>query len=397
MSSDRPLFSVVIPTYDRAACIEAALESVRAQSRRDWECIVVDDGSTDATSERVGAWVARDVRFRLHRQSNGGVSAARNAGIRLARGEWLVLLDSDDRLLPWALECYRRGSNAHPDLDLVGARLAVEGARISRPSFDGLRIERADYFFEGGGGRSHFTVISTAVRRAALSRSGGFDERLSTGADSDFMLRLAALGEVAVVPWPVSVIGRVDEGMFARGVASGKRLRAEIGSYTGFPNSAVVQERLGGDDARLERLRAYCARRVRLLEITELVRDGRYADAAAEFAVWFADPTSEREKILHASRWLPYLFNPPRNAWRAARRFGGELAELAHALDAQRQATASAFVRERLLASAFYEGRRRLVDGRDATGLLVWIGAGLACPSPRSALAVLVKRLARSA
>src|SRR5690242_13806787 len=88
-----PLISVVIPTFNRARCVANAVDSVLVQTFKDCEVIVVDDGSTDATAEVLKGYGNR---VRVIQQSNRGVSAARNAGIRSARGEWIAFLDSDD-------------------------------------------------------------------------------------------------------------------------------------------------------------------------------------------------------------------------------------------------------------------------------------------------------------
>ncbi len=93
-----PLVSICIPTYNRAALVQEAVASVLAQTWREFELIVVDDGSTDDTTEALAAYASR-IRL-IRRESRGGVSAARNTGIAAARGEWLAFLDSDDLWRP---------------------------------------------------------------------------------------------------------------------------------------------------------------------------------------------------------------------------------------------------------------------------------------------------------
>ena len=99
-----PLFSVIIPTHDRLELLKKAVQSIREQSFLDYEIIVVDDGSKDGTRD----WLAANECW-LHgiRQSNKGPGAARNAGARVARGEYLAFLDSDDVWFPWTLDVYR--------------------------------------------------------------------------------------------------------------------------------------------------------------------------------------------------------------------------------------------------------------------------------------------------
>ena len=95
--------SVVMPCYQSGETVERSVRSVQAQTMADWELIAVDDGSTDDTLARLRALQTDEPRMRVLHQDNAGVSAARNAGIDAARGEWLFFLDADDRLTPDAL------------------------------------------------------------------------------------------------------------------------------------------------------------------------------------------------------------------------------------------------------------------------------------------------------
>ncbi len=100
---DSSLVSVVIPTYNRADCLAQTLSSVFAQTHREIEILLVDDGSTDGTRALVERCWSGDSRLRYIQQPNGGVSAARNRGMREARGAYIALLDSDDSWMPWKL------------------------------------------------------------------------------------------------------------------------------------------------------------------------------------------------------------------------------------------------------------------------------------------------------
>ena len=119
-----PLISVIIPLYNKEAIIERSVQSVLSQSFKDFELIVVDDGSTDNSAKIVEN--IQDERIRLFYQENGGPSKARNTGINYAQGEWVLFLDADDELLPNALDkLYEVGSNfSHIDI--------IDGAYIVR-------------------------------------------------------------------------------------------------------------------------------------------------------------------------------------------------------------------------------------------------------------------------
>ena len=96
--ADHPLVSVIIPTYNRATLVVEAVASALAQTYRDFEVLVVDDGSTDGTLKALAPFLGEVKLLRLSRRR--GVSAARNLGIRAARSRWLAFLDSDDLWLP---------------------------------------------------------------------------------------------------------------------------------------------------------------------------------------------------------------------------------------------------------------------------------------------------------
>ncbi|MDY0039233.1 MAG: glycosyltransferase family A protein, partial [Desulforhabdus sp.] len=107
--------SVIIPTYNRASFLKEALDSVLLQQNAEMEVIVVDDGSTDDTAAIVESF-GRAVTYLY--QSNAGVSAARNTGIKAARGRWLALLDSDDLWLPGKLQFQLELLNRHKDIKI---------------------------------------------------------------------------------------------------------------------------------------------------------------------------------------------------------------------------------------------------------------------------------------
>ncbi|WOC52442.1 hypothetical protein BPO_1795 [Bergeyella porcorum] len=95
-----PLISIIIPIYNAEAYLDETLASVFAQTYSNWECIIVNDGSTDNSLSIAKQWAEKDLRFKVFSQENAGVSAARNYGIDLAKGEYLVFIDSDDTTNP---------------------------------------------------------------------------------------------------------------------------------------------------------------------------------------------------------------------------------------------------------------------------------------------------------
>ncbi len=126
-----PAISIVTPTWNRAHTLPRALDSLLRQTCADWEAIVVDDGSTDDTRARMEEYTARDPRIRYVAQAtNRGVLAARNTAFDRATGDWITTLDSDDELVPEALEVLLAAASRDPSIDSVGANCvdSVTGA-----------------------------------------------------------------------------------------------------------------------------------------------------------------------------------------------------------------------------------------------------------------------------
>lgn len=195
-----PLVSVVIPAYNVAPFIRSAVESALQQSWKNIEVIVVDDGSTDGTSEALVQTV--DPRLTVIPQSNRGSSAARNTGISAARGEYVAFLDGDDLWTRDKLERHVRFLESHPATDMAfslsriidefGRSTGRSSQRVSGTiSFRRLMLENV---VNNGS--------ATVLRRSALNRVGGFDEYLRACVDYDLWLRISLLrpGNVHCIP-----------------------------------------------------------------------------------------------------------------------------------------------------------------------------------------------------
>lgn len=113
-----PKFSVIIPVHNIAPYLKECLDSVLNQSFPDWECVVVNDGSTDESGTILDAYAAKDRRFRVFHQKNRGVGAARNFALEQVKGEWILFLDGDDVWAPQMLETVSRGIADYPEGEL---------------------------------------------------------------------------------------------------------------------------------------------------------------------------------------------------------------------------------------------------------------------------------------
>lgn len=201
------VISVVIPLYNKALTIDAAIASVVAQSWADWRLIVVDDGSRDSGPELVSQWEAKDPRIKLVSQANAGVSAARNHGAAMSSSEYVAFLDADDVWLPDHLENLAALSQAVPEAVMwAAAYRLVDDVGNDRPVH--LQPEVAgglgyylidDYFTESV--RHEFPVHSSAVmvRKSALQAIGGFPVGVRSGEDVLTWARLSCMG-----PFPIS-------------------------------------------------------------------------------------------------------------------------------------------------------------------------------------------------
>jgi glycosyltransferase involved in cell wall biosynthesis len=209
--SDQPVVSVVIPAYNRVDTVCAAVQSVLSQSYADLELLVVDDGSSDGTIDQLSE--IDDPRLRLlSNPHNVGVSAARNTGIRNARGAWVAFQDSDDEWMPRKLE-KQMARIASLGPDCVGAYCGM--TIVGSPSI--LRSEASSerYYPDETLGMREGNILSALLRtslistqtlvarRDMLTQIGGFDEALPALVDWDCVLRLARIGPFAFVDEPL--------------------------------------------------------------------------------------------------------------------------------------------------------------------------------------------------
>ncbi len=170
-----PLFSIIIPTYNRGHIIHRAIESVLDQSCIDWELIIVDDGSNDYTMEIIGKY-KNDKRVTLHYQENNGVCSARNKGMSLAQGEYLVFLDSDDALEVNYLATFTELLiNTKYDCIFCGVEIRYPGLS------EVTQIKTSPESFLTG---------SFCIRSEVIGQIGGYDENLSYGENTELGFRL---------------------------------------------------------------------------------------------------------------------------------------------------------------------------------------------------------------
>ncbi|MEM7713899.1 MAG: glycosyltransferase family A protein [Cyanobacteria bacterium P01_A01_bin.68] len=195
--------TIVLPAYNASEYLAETINSVFSQTYKDFELLVIDDGSTDNTRDIVNDFCQRDSRIRLISQENQGVSVARNNGIKMAKGKYIAFLDSDDLWVPNKLARHVEHLQANPKLGLSFARvefLSFDGkstGNYSNPRM--INISAKDLYEENAA----VTPSNAVISRTALEQVGGFDGELSGAADAELFLRLKCHG------WEVEGINEV--------------------------------------------------------------------------------------------------------------------------------------------------------------------------------------------
>ena len=276
-----PFFSVIVPTFNRAVLLREALDSIVRQTFRDFELLVVDDGSSDET-EAVVSSCGMPVRFL--RQANQGPGAARNLALSRAQGQYVAFLDSDDQWFPWTLDTYHRiiTSQNHPafmsgvaiPLENPALRSAIDPTTLDIRPFPHLLAACTDRVPPVGG------TPSICLDRLALKESGGFVSRRISGEDTELWLRLGLKpGFVRILHPPVflqrkhtgNVTNQLDPSL-----AGGRYLMQQERSDA-FP---------GGSAFRQKRRRIICGT-VRSLCL-DCLQAGRLIDACSLYLATFA-------------------------------------------------------------------------------------------------------------
>jgi len=247
-------FSVVVPAYNSQDTLAVTLQALVDQDFLDWECVVVDDGSTDATRVVAERFAAGDTRFRVISQPNRGTGGAYNTGVRDARSEWVTLCSSDDVLLPQHMRVMRDAIATNPGYDIFscnGNYWAPDGSRSL--VYDGGRATGAQSWTLEDLFERCFFSVGACYRRALFDSAGGYRED-AFGEDYDFWLRAMAAGARHLYVPEVLALHRISTSQ-----KSADKVRAyesDIQSITAVLESAALtapQRRAAGDAIRHRR------------------------------------------------------------------------------------------------------------------------------------------------
>jgi glycosyltransferase involved in cell wall biosynthesis len=312
-----PLFSVILPTYNRAAMLRSSVRSVLAQSWDDFECFVIDDGSTDQTP-RVLQEFQDEPRLHLQRFSdNRRQHARRNWALAQARGEYIAFLDSDDIWLPGRLEAFAQQLRSHPQTDFCfsNAYLWREG-RITGMVFapDAPLAEgRVPGWYAVGHPRLPYLTSNLAVRRTLFDRVGRFREDMLILEDTELYARMLLSGaQVSAIRRPLAV-RRIHPGQITHDYRVDYReaLLALAAGGASEAQSRAVRERVTMEVA------GYLWRGLRPAEAREFLRaefGGRAPGTALYWLSFLPAALLIPAKSLRRL-WLRWVFHP---AWAGA-------------------------------------------------------------------------------
>jgi glycosyltransferase involved in cell wall biosynthesis len=305
-----PVVSVVVPTYNRAAVLTEMLASVRAQTFADFEVIVVDDGSTDDTGERVRA--LGEPRLRYVRQDNGGVSSARNHGLRLAQGEIIAFVDSDDLWNPDTLERVVGFFRRHPEAGAVFGDVVKHDGQVYVPSFTRDSPAFAPLLARHAGREE--TVFTQremylclleevpilpsafAIRASVVRAVGPFDESWTSSEDWEWFLRIVRHTRFGYLDRALAVLRVSTDSLH--------RVHAERGRAMMLSLLAAERARVAGDpEAERAVLRGLV--RLRKHAAWQHIRAGRPLAAFGTYVVAYREVRDPRLLVRAVAALLP--------------------------------------------------------------------------------------------
>jgi len=264
-----PIFSVIIPTFNRAALVARTLDSVLGQTMADLEVIVVDDGSTDSTADVIGKYGGK---VKFLQQKNRGPGAARNVGLRAAVGEFAAFLDSDDLWFPWSAASYAQAIERHDPVFIAGKPLIFDGDSDSLPTASAaFQTEMFSDYYASGDQWRWYSASSFVMKRQALLDVGGFTDEWINAEDADAAMRMGVSGTFVQITSPATFAWRRHAGS---AMSDGRR------NYKGIV-SLVEKEEAGqfpGGKARAVERRRIISRHVRPLSL-DLLKTGGTSEA----------------------------------------------------------------------------------------------------------------------
>jgi glycosyltransferase involved in cell wall biosynthesis len=188
-----PFFSVIIPLYNKAKYIEAALLSIQNQSFANFEILIINDGSTDASFEKVKPYLSEKIRVIAHEQ-NKGLSAARNTGIKNSKSDYITFLDADDTWLPTYLEAIKNLIDDFNEAKIFATNMqyvypkqtvAIDNELVDYPKKHRGYVD----FFKENLKQGLYCINSVCYHKLVFEKAGNFDEKITFSEEIDFYIR----------------------------------------------------------------------------------------------------------------------------------------------------------------------------------------------------------------
>ncbi len=369
--------SVVIPCYNQAHFLGEAIQSVLSGTYTDFEVVVVDDGSEDHTAEVASEYAVEDSRVRLVRQENRGLAGARNRGLAESSGEYVVFLDSDDRLVGEALEVGVKELTAHPGCAFVSGQyvaIATDGSLLWKPYEPPVEPDGYLMLLQYCFGMPAVVMY----RRWVFGEVGGFDGTVDAAADWDLYLRVARR-------FPIYHHGQVVAGYRQHGTSMNQNPALMLRSTVAVLRS---QRRYLGDSGRREDAYDIGLRGMRAdygVPLAEDIRDAlrqrawkralgdisilaRYYPRGV--ALLFSQRRLDRARIVRNLQITEHKLDASERHLRSYKRRLRALRKQSRNRQGRRRRLKSALVRERREATRIRRRKRRLVRELEETGLL---------------------------
>ena len=304
-----PLFSVVLPSYNRAALLRTALRTVDWQTCRDFECFVVDDGSTDATGEVLRRYEGRPGFSVIRSPKNRGMNASRNLAIERARGRFVTFLDSDDLWLPGRLAAFAALASARPGAGFLFSNAWVyRHGRLVGMLFDPSRRipeGRVPGRFAVGDAELPYVTTNVAISREVFSAHGLFRTEMRT-LDTELFARVLGAGvEVAALKEPLSVRRLHDDQLTDRYQENFRESMKALDSARARPAEREAVRR-----RTAEEVATYLVKAARPAEARQFLASELGADAARRTAAW---------RLAVLPPWALRALKAARTAWLKAR------------------------------------------------------------------------------
>lgn len=200
----KPRVSVLMPVYNGLPLIKASIESLLRQTMQNWECIIVNDGSTDGTREYLDS--LNDPRFIIwHFKENKGRPEARQKTLELASGEFIAMLDAEDLYHPKKLELQLKAFEQHPEVDLVATQMCSFGTKTDILTIRGAKDASVELFFG-----ENVPCHATTMLRAKNAKKLKYNKTLKLGQDVDFLRRYMKGSKFLTLPLPLYYYSEYD-------------------------------------------------------------------------------------------------------------------------------------------------------------------------------------------